>query len=661
MKLAGPAEFMAKAWADLGKNIKLEKPKGNDESVHTFLGCTHTRSTRVINGKVLQCVDHNVAGAMRRAIAKYDEAVFDATGTYPHLYPVSTPFLDEETKTAEARAPNKPGPFIECPSCLHTMPVADAENLHTFPEGTKRSISKILNKSAPIVSDEETAVPEDEHNTDVWSDNDDKDEWWSDMLPKNVSKGQDTYLRGAPDPMKPRVMPIIPINSKNVKYWQEEKIKNEAREHEKQNAVQTPTNLYNPNKGLDHKNKTKGCLGNMAAMMIMTLLYSVRLARFDMFKALNFLAKRITRWDEKCDRRLHRLMCYVQTTVDYQMVGWMGDNPDELTPHLFCDADFAGCPYTLKSTTGGHMDLQGPNSRFPWSAGSNQQTSTAQSTPEAELNSLNAGMRLRGEPAIDIWGVLLKRYHQDDPNWKLVINVHEDNTTAIIGARTGKNPTMKTLERGHGVSIAWINERIISEEYNLIHTGTKYMTADIYTKGFVNKVLWDRLRKLINVYSPKEIEELQFTPIPDDDDLMAQDGVMTEMGNPVNTHYFEIMRGESTLTTDFRKPAKVKPMKKPKKKGVVTAYRKPKPNDVDSDVKPMQGPREAVDDDIHEIPDVEWTVILLCTNPASFMQQCNPFPKNCTVVDITKEDDFTSESGYQKVVSLLRDNLHVAI
>ena len=128
-----------------------------------------------------------------------------------------------------------------------------------------------------------------------------------------------------------------------------------------------------------------------------------------------------------------------------------------LQSSCFGDADFAGCPYTLRSTSGCHTDVQGPNSRFPWGAGSNQQTSRAQSTPEAELSSLNTGMKNRGEPAIDIWTVLLAQYHTDDPDWKLQIYIHEDNTTAICGARSGKNPTMKTLERGFGVSIGWVN------------------------------------------------------------------------------------------------------------------------------------------------------------------------------------------------------------
>ena len=131
-----------------------------------------------------------------------------------------------------------------------------------------------------------------------------------------------------------------------------------------------------------------------AAMMLMTLLYPARLARFDLLKAIGFLAKCITRWDAMCDARLHELMCYIKSTLSDRMIGFVGDHPKDLSLHIFCDADFAGCPYTLRSTDGVHADIQGANTRFPWAGASKKQSLTAQSTPEAELASLNAGICL---------------------------------------------------------------------------------------------------------------------------------------------------------------------------------------------------------------------------------------------------------------------------
>ena len=61
---------------------------------------------------------------------------------------------------------------------------------------------------------------------------------------------------------------------------------------------------------------TKGVLSGIAAMILMTVMYTARSARHDVLKCVCFLAKYITIWDTDCDWRLHRLMCYINGTVD---------------------------------------------------------------------------------------------------------------------------------------------------------------------------------------------------------------------------------------------------------------------------------------------------------------------------------------------------------
>ena len=66
--------------------------------------------------------------------------------------------------------------------------------------------------------------------------------------------------------------------------------------------------LWDPNqgelRGLD--GSSPGFLQGIAAMIIMTVMYPARSARFDLLKCVCFLAKRITRWGLDCDHRLHR-------------------------------------------------------------------------------------------------------------------------------------------------------------------------------------------------------------------------------------------------------------------------------------------------------------------------------------------------------------------
>lgn len=95
---------------------------------------------------------------------------------------------------------------------------------------------------------------------------------------------------------------------------------------------------------------------------------------------------------------------------------------------------------------------------------------------------------------------------RDEP-WVPLIVVHEDNTTCIIAVTTGKNPTMKTLERRFGVSLSWLNHRIRAGDYVIVHTRSHDMFTDIYTKGFVDQKRFKRSQMLTNLYTLQELED----------------------------------------------------------------------------------------------------------------------------------------------------------
>ena len=123
---------------------------------------------------------------------------------------------------------------------------------------------------------------------------------------------------------------------------------------------------------------------------------------------------------------------------------------DDVRLALYADADFAGCVESLRSTSGGHLNLEGRNTRFPLSGSSKRQRCVRHSTPEAEIVAADAAMRAMGLPALK----LLQRILKKSPNF-----VFYDDNKAMIGvARSGRNPTMRRLERSHGVCISWTHE-----------------------------------------------------------------------------------------------------------------------------------------------------------------------------------------------------------
>ena len=108
---------------------------------------------------------------------------------------------------------------------------------------------------------------------------------------------------------------------------------------------------------------------------------------------------------------------------------------------------------------------------------------------------MNTGLKTRGEPALEIFEATMQQYHEE--GWKVSINVHEDNSAAVSAVKSGKNPTMKTLERGHGVSIGWLHERAEQGDYVIVPTRSEDMSADIYTKSIMDAKTWNTLRKLL--------------------------------------------------------------------------------------------------------------------------------------------------------------------
>ncbi|CAE7624163.1 Clec16a [Symbiodinium sp. CCMP2592] len=86
----------------------------------------------------------------------------------------------------------------------------------------------------------------------------------------------------------------------------------------------------------------KGVLGDCAAAVLMKILYGARMGRYDLIRPVQALASLITKWDGLCDKKLHRLVCYINSTLDLNLYGWIGDAPEMLELVLYCDADLAG-------------------------------------------------------------------------------------------------------------------------------------------------------------------------------------------------------------------------------------------------------------------------------------------------------------------------------
>ena len=178
-----------------------------------------------------------------------------------------------------------------------------------------------------------------------------------------------------------------------------------------------------------------GKLAPIASKVLMKLLFAARVARFDLLRAVQGLASRVTKWSPDCDKALHRLMCYAQSTLDMKMSGYA---IQECKLWLFADSDHAG-EHDSKSTSGSLLCLVGPNTYFPLAAFSKKQTSIALSSTEAEVVCANVSLRALGLPASAIWGIR-QQAGGDKAQSQTDLNHQKKNNSASKTLKLPKHP-----------------------------------------------------------------------------------------------------------------------------------------------------------------------------------------------------------------------------
>ena len=103
------------------------------------------------------------------------------------------------------------------------------------------------------------------------------------------------------------------------------------------------------------------------------------------------------------------MMCYIHSTLKLKHMGWVGDGIEDVLPHLFADADFAGCVQSSRSTSGSFLCVRGPATFFPIAMQSKRQGCVSHSTPGAELVAADHAVTTEGVPAISFWESILRR------------------------------------------------------------------------------------------------------------------------------------------------------------------------------------------------------------------------------------------------------------
>ena len=65
-----------------------------------------------------------------------------------------------------------------------------------------------------------------------------------------------------------------------------------------------------------------------------------RIARPELYWAVNALAREVTKWTVACDKRMHRLISYIHHNQGVTMISYVGDDPRDCKLHVVLRCQF---------------------------------------------------------------------------------------------------------------------------------------------------------------------------------------------------------------------------------------------------------------------------------------------------------------------------------
>ena len=228
--------------------------------------------------------------------------------------------------------------------------------------------------------------------------------------------------------------------------------------------------------------KSVGELSKVSSQIVLKCLYLARIGRPDILWSVNKLARSITKWTKACDKRLNRLISYIHHTCEYKQFCYVGNTANNAGWGLFQDSDFAADLQDSKSTSGGTLCVFGSHTFVTISWMCKKQTSVSHSSTESEIISLDAGLRLDGLLALELWDLIVSVF--GNTTQEALLCVFEDNEAVIKMIIKGRSPTMRHVSRTHRVALDWLSERInLDSKIQIKYIDTKKPTRRHIDKG----------------------------------------------------------------------------------------------------------------------------------------------------------------------------------
>ena len=294
--------------------------------------------------------------------------------------------------------------------------------------------------------------------------------------------------------------------------------------------------------------KSVGELSKVCSQMVLKCLYLARSGRRDILWSVNKLARSITKWTKACDKRLFLLISYIHHTCNINSIVMCVILQNNAGWDCFKTPILREILRTQNLLQVEHCAFLEVINLFQKVWMCRKQTSVSHSSTESEIISLDAGLRLDGIPALDLWDLIVlvlgnttqnhdrtvrpvvnKREVRSTPHTiqkrkqsRGVINdldnvdfipsnvnsshqeallyVFEDNEAVIKMIKKGRSPTMRHVSRTNRVALDWLFDRInLDPKIQIKYIDTKNQLADMLTKGNFTRDEWNHLLCLFNI------------------------------------------------------------------------------------------------------------------------------------------------------------------
>ena len=228
--------------------------------------------------------------------------------------------------------------------------------------------------------------------------------------------------------------------------------------------------------------------------------------------------------------RLNRLISYNHHTCEYKQYCYVGNTAKQCRLGLFQDSDFAGDFEDSKSTSGGTLCVFGSHTFVPISWMCKKQTSVSHSSTESEIISLDAGLRLDGIPALDLWDLIVlvlgNTIQTHDRTGQRVVNCDKDHgpnkrSQGMINVLNNIDCVPSNVQFSHQEALLYVfddNEALIKMIVKGRSPTTRHVsrTTEFRLIGYSIESIWTQKSKSststpktkLPTFKPKEISHV---------------------------------------------------------------------------------------------------------------------------------------------------------